>query len=115
MRKTLYLKFIFAYFLFGLFGFITVATFISRLTTAFFLQQEARTLYKNASDISETQAVSLYNSEISLDSVQRQMELIAHYTGTEIWILNPSGRMVVNSANAPDPEQEIIIEGSDEE
>jgi signal transduction histidine kinase len=32
---------------------------------------------------------------------------------TEIWIINPSGRMVVNSANAPDPEQEIVVEGFD--
>ena len=113
MRKTLYLKFILAYVLFGLFGFFIVATFISRLTFAFFLQHDARNLYRCASEISETQAVSLYNSEVSLDSVQRQMELIGRYTETEIWILNPSGRMVVNTAQAPDPEKEIVVEGFD--
>ena len=113
MRKTLYLKFILAYVLFGLFGFFIVATFISRLTFAFFLQHDARNLYRCASEISETQAVSLYNSEVSLDSVQRQMELIGRYTETEIWIRNPSGRMVVNTAQAPDPEKEIVVEGFD--
>ena len=32
MHKTLYLKFILAYILFGVFGFIVVATFISNMT-----------------------------------------------------------------------------------
>ena len=32
MRKTIYLKFILAYALFAFFGFVTVATFVSRLT-----------------------------------------------------------------------------------
>ena len=113
MRRTLYLKFLLGYVLFGLFGFITVAGLISRLSYGFFLQQNARQLYRSAASISETHAVSLYNSEVSLESVQRQMELIALHTGTEIWILNPSGRMVVNSAQAPDPVQEIFVEDFD--
>ena len=33
MKKTLYLRIILAYILFGLFGFFSVATIISRLTT----------------------------------------------------------------------------------
>lgn len=32
MRKTLYLKFILAYLIFGFFGFVVVATFVSSLT-----------------------------------------------------------------------------------
>jgi signal transduction histidine kinase len=41
------------------------------------------------------------------------MESLSYFMDTEIWIINPSGRMVVNSASAPDPEQEIMVEGFD--
>ena len=105
MRKTLYLKFILAYILFAFFGFFTVATFCLRSTS--------RDMHREASRIADTYAVDLYNSEISLDTVQKQMESLSYFMDTEIWIINPSGRMVVNSANAPDPEQEIMVEGFD--
>ena len=113
MRKTLYLKFILAYALFAVFGFITVATFVSRLTYAFCLRQTSRQLYQEAARIAETYATDLYNSEISLDTVQREMASLSYFMGTQIWILNPSGRMVVNSKEILDPETEVIVEGFD--
>ena len=113
MRKTLYLKFIFAYILFAFFGFVTVATFVSRLTYEYCQRRTSTEMYREASRIADTYAVDLYNSEISLETVQKQMESLSYFMDTEIWIINPSGRMVVNSASAPDPEQEIIVEGFD--
>ena len=113
MRKTLYLKFILAYILFAFFGFVTVATFVSRLTYEYCLRQTSGNMYREAARIADTYALDLYNSEISLDTVQKQMEALSYFMDTEIWIINPSGRMVVNSANAPNPEQEIIVEGFD--
>ena len=70
-------------------------------------------MYREATRIADTYAVDLYNSEISLETVQNQMEALSYFMDAEIWIINPSGRMVVNSANAPDPEQEIVVEGFD--
>ena len=113
MRKTLYLKFILAYILFAFFGFVTVATFVSRLTYEYCQRQTSRDMYREAVRIADTYAVDLYNSDISLETVQRQMESLSYFMDTEIWIINPSGRMVVNSADAPDPETEIIVEGFD--
>ena len=98
MRKTLYLKFILAYILFAFFG---------------FERQTSRDMYREAVRIADTYAVDLYNSDISLETVQKQMESLSYFMDTEIWIINPSGRMVVNSADAPDPETEIIVEGFD--
>ena len=111
MRKTLYLKFILAYILFAFFGFFTVATFVSKLTYEYCLRQTSKDMYHEATKIADTYAVDLYNSDISLETVQKQMEALSYFMDTEIWIINPSGRMVVNSANAPDPEKEIIVEG----
>ena len=113
MKKTLYLRIIFAYILFGLFGFVAVATIISRLTTEYCIRKNARTLYGEASRISDTYAVELYKSRVSLEEVQAQMEALSSYMNTEIWILNPSGRMVVNTKQAPDPTQETYVENFD--
>jgi len=113
MRKTLYLRIILAYILFGLFGFIAVATVVSRLTTQYCIRDKARALYGEASRISDTYASDLYNATVSLEAVQAQMEALSAYMDTEIWILNPSGRMVVNSAQAPDPNQEKLVENFD--
>ena len=113
MRKTIYLKFILAYALFAFFGFVTVATFVSRLTYEYCQRQTSRNMYQEATRIADTYAADLYNSEISLETVQKQMESLSYFMDTEIWIINPSGRMIVNSADAPDPEQEIVVEGFD--
>lgn len=113
MRKTLYSRFILAYLLFALFGFTAVATVVFRLTTEYCIRDNARRLYGEASRISDTYASDLYNSTISLETVQSQMEALASYMDTEIWILNPSGRLIVNSRRAPDPSEETIVEGFD--
>ena len=110
MKKTLYFRIILAYILFGLFGFIAVATVVSRLTTEYCIRDKARMLYGEASRISDTYALQLYRSKIKLEDVQAQMEALSSYMDTEIWILNPSGRMVVNSRMAPDPGQETYVE-----
>ena len=113
MRKTLYFRIIIAYLLFAIFGFVAVATAGSRMTTEYCIRDRARTLYGEAVRISDTYASDLYDSTISLETVQRQMEALSSYMNTEIWILNPSGRMIVNSRQAPDPGKEIIVEGFD--
>ena len=113
MRKTLYLKFILAYFIFGIFGFIAVATVGSSLTTENVRRRVARNLYQEATEIAGTYASDLYNSDVTLESVQRQMETLASYLHAEIWIINPSGRMIVNSSDEPAPDEEIYVENFD--
>ena len=54
MRKTLYLKFILAYIIFGLFGFVVVATFVSNMTMDHLKKEKADTLYKGATLIANT-------------------------------------------------------------
>ena len=113
MKKTLYLKFILAYIIFGVFGFAIVASFIYNLITERCRREIANDLYREAAQISTTYAADLYNSEISLDSVNRQLRALASYNDTEIWILNPSGRVVVNTELSLSPDTELFVEGFD--
>ncbi|MBQ9611295.1 MAG: HAMP domain-containing protein [Lachnospiraceae bacterium] len=113
MRKTLYLKFIFAYLLFGIFGFIVVATFVSNMTLDACKQGAAGNLYREATIIADSYAADLYNSEVSLETVHQQLTALAGYTNTEIWIMNPSGRLVVRSGEMIPPNTEIYVKGFD--
>ncbi len=72
MRKTLYLKFILAYFIFGIFGFIAVATVGSSLTTENVRRRVARNLYQEATEIAGTYASDLYNDHQPLRTDDRQ-------------------------------------------
>ena len=109
MKRTLYLKFVLAYLIFAFFGFIVVATFTSSMTLEHMKRERADTLYKEALLISDSYATDLYNSEITLESVWRQIEAIGAFVDASIWIVNPSGLIVLDSSTPPDIENSITI------
>ena len=113
MRKTLYLKFLLAYFIFGFFGFVTVATFVNSMTMEHLKREKADALYKEATLIANTYASDLYNNETSLDTVKKQLDALDTYLSSTLWIINPSGRMILNSEAPVDLENETVITGFD--
>ena len=113
MRKTLYLKLILAYIIFGFFGFIVVATFVSNMTFDHLTKEEADSLYREATLIANTYATDLYNNEISLEAVKSQLDALDTYLNATLWIINPSGRMILDSSSPLDLENEIMIEDFD--
>ncbi|MCI9230596.1 MAG: hypothetical protein HFH96_05700, partial [Lachnospiraceae bacterium] len=70
MKKTLYLKFILAYFIFGVFSFIIVTTFVPSMTRDHLIREKAEDLYLEATRISDTYAAGLYASETDLETVK---------------------------------------------
>lgn len=113
MRKTLYLKFILAYFIFGFFGFVVIATFVSSMTMDNLKKEKADTLYREATLIANTYASDLYNSETTLEAVKGELDALDTYLDATIWIINPSGRMVLDSSAPMDVENEVVIENFD--
>lgn len=113
MRKTLYLKFILGYIIFGFFGFIVVATFVSNMLTDNLVREKTGELYREATIIANTYAGDLYNQEASLDTVRTQIEALSHYMETTIWIINPSGRMVMDSSASVGQDADRVVVGFD--
>ena len=113
MRKTLYLKFLLGYLIFGFFGFIVVATFVSSMTLEHLKREKADALYKEANLIAKTYASDLYNNETSLDTVKNQLDALDTYLSATIWIINPSGRMILDSSSPVNIENEVVIENFD--
>lgn len=113
MRKTLYLKFCLAYLIFGCFGFFIVATFTSNMTLEHLKREKADALYKEATLIANTYASDLYNNEVSLDVVKKQLDAIDIFIGAQIWIINPSGRLILKTNSPLDVSTEIVVENFD--
>ncbi len=114
MKRTLYIKFLLAYLLFGIFGFIVVATFVCGMTFDRLKRDKADSMYRMATQIANTYAADLYNSETSLEAVHEELASLSMYMdGSPIWIVNPSGRLVLDSSRILDPGKEIVINGFD--
>lgn len=113
MRKTLYLKFCLAYLIFGFFGFLIVATFVSNMTLEHLKREKAEMLYKESTLIANTYASALYNNEVSLETVKTQMDTLSVYLDADIWIINPSGRMILDTGSPLNPSEVKIVENFD--
>lgn len=113
MRKTLYLKLILAYIIFGLFGFLVVATFVTDMTFNHLKKEKADSLYREATLIANTYAADLYNTDVALETVKAQLDALDTYLNATIWIINPSGRMILDSSAPVDVENEVVVENFD--
>lgn len=113
MKKTLYFKFILAYLIFGIFGFIIISTFIPTMIEEKLVKDKAKDLYTEAILIAEDYASGLYTSETSLETVKTILDALAVYMNSEIRIINPSGRLVLDTNTALNVEEEIYITNFD--
>ncbi len=113
MKKTLYLKFLLAYAIFGFFGFFIVSAIVPGLFKTYLVNERSKELYANATHISDTIATELYASETSLESVKEELDSISEYLDCRIRIINPSGRLVVDSSEPLDVEKIIVIDDFD--
>lgn len=113
MKKTLYLKFVLAYFIFGVFGFVIITTFVPSMTREHLVREKAEALYSEATLIANTYASGLYSSETTLETVKNQLDALAIYLNSTIRIVNPSGRMVLDTNTPINVEDVVIIENFD--
>lgn len=113
MKKTLYLKFVLAYFIFGVFGFIIITTFVPNMTQEHLVREKAENLYYEATLIANTYASGLYTNETSLETVKTQLDSLAVYLGSTIRIINPSGRLVLDTNTPINVEEVVVIDDFD--
>lgn len=109
MKKTIYLKFLVAYLIFGIFGLFIVASFVPKLTTQHLIRQEAKALYEEATFIANRQGSQLYISKTSLEHVKEQFDALAVYMDATIRVINPSGLVVLDTDYPLNPNDTITI------
>ncbi len=113
MKKTLYLKFLLAYVIFGIFSFVIVSTFVENLIYGHLTKESASTLYEEASLIAENYASELYQNENDLVTVKKQLDTLAGYLNCAVRIINPSGRIILDTTLPLDVESVLQIDGFD--
>ena len=99
MTHSLYSKFIIGYLIFGLLGFVTIATVSSDMTYDYLLEVKSNALYDEAnllaSDFSQ-----LYRGQLSsLTEATPRLKTAAAYLHGEAWIVDSAGHIVADSSN----------------
>ncbi|MBQ9550766.1 MAG: GHKL domain-containing protein [Lachnospiraceae bacterium] len=98
MRRTLYLKFLLIYMLFGIAAVTVIATFTNRSTLQHLTDRAAVSLYREASLIASNYAVQIYDKDESAKTgAEMQLKAIDTYISAEIWIINNSGKVLFDS------------------
>lgn len=113
MKRTLYLKFLSGYLVFGILGFVLVSTVTHHGLRNQVEASEARTLYTECTAIASRYALNYYNGSLELTDLHSHLETISHYMNTQIKVIDVSGRIIIDSANAQALHQDTKIEGFD--
>jgi len=102
IRRSLYLKFLLGYLLFGVAGFLAVSTLSARLTESYLIKSRARTLYDEANLIAAAYSGVYDGKALPLQSAYPQLEAVSTYLRAEIWIMDKNGAIVIDSAHSGD-------------
>ncbi len=100
MTRSIYMKFILGYIVFGLLGFIFIATFSSRMTYNYLVETEAGSLYDEAMMLATDYSDIYQGRSLSLATVTPQLEAVSKYLGTSAWIVDSSGTIVAETSPA---------------
>lgn len=98
MKRTLFLKFLMSYLLFGILAFITLFAYSQHAITRFVEQKEAQQLYRESAMIASRYASAYTNASISLNDFRLQMQTLSSYLSADIWVVNNRGEILFNSA-----------------
>lgn len=107
MTHSLYYKFILGYLLFGLLGFVTIATFSSEITDRYLLRQHSDGLYDEANQIASSYSGMYHGMDMNLSSSYPELVKEANYLHAQIWIVDRQGNVVADSQQ-PDNEGKVI-------
>ena len=111
MTHSLYAKFILGYLVFGLIGFVFIATFSSHITYRYLISEESEALYDEANLLAGTYSDIYQGRDISLDAASPQLEAVAVYLRAQAWVLDQRGAVVAETA--PSSHVGTVIEGFD--
>ena len=107
MKKTLYPKLLGGYLLFGLLGFLIIATFTYHLTFQHLEKKEVQNLYRESSLISSNYAQNYFSHAMSLDDVNTQLSTLSTYLNADIWIMDLNGNVIVDTGSSSDEPRKV--------
>ena len=100
MRKSIYIKLLLSYAVYGIVAFIVICTFTQYSTLKYMQKREAQRLYRESALIAADYAAEYYKSSITLDDFQKHMEIVSDYLSADVWIVDNAGNILVDSSDS---------------
>lgn len=97
MTRSLYSKFILGYLIFGLLGFITIATISSKMIRDYLVRYQADAMYDEANIIASSCSTLYQGKRLDSELVSSQIRTLSKYLRAEIWIVDRQGAVIMNS------------------
>lgn len=111
MTHSLYSKFILGYLLFGILGFITIATFSSQLAYQHLIEEKSDALYDEANLLASTYSDIYQGKNINLATANPQLQAVATFLGANVWVIDRTGTVIAETS--PASHLNMKIEGYD--
>ncbi len=99
MKRTLYLKLLGAYLIFLILAMVLLSTFTEKLVQNHLTQSETERLYRESTILAYDYR-SLFKAEgDGLPNIQNELEIIGGYMGSDIWIIDNQGNVLLDSSD----------------
>lgn len=113
MKKTLYLKFLLAYAVFGLLGFIAISTIGSRLVQSHLEKSISEQIYREANAISFDNTVRYRAATYNLKNIYSNLSSLAVYQDAQIWMMNQTGDILLDTSHGEPYQTPLELDGFD--
>ncbi len=100
---------IFSYLAFAILGFILISTFTARYNQNYLEQHYASALRRESSLIADSFSNNYYSSELTSEEFQKQIAAVSRYLDADIYIVNTSGKVLINSGKYVRPSESETI------
>lgn len=113
MNRTLYWKFLVSYALLGLAAFLLISTAGSKMIELRITEATASRLNNEALSVASSQASRYYLNSTSLQDTYSNLYSLGAYQNSQIWLISPSGEILLNTNRPLDEERPEVLEGFD--
>ncbi|MDD7643165.1 MAG: HAMP domain-containing sensor histidine kinase [bacterium] len=103
MKRTLGYKLIGGIVLYGVLGFLLVASLVEWTFQQKAQSTEATKLYKEALAITSNYAEDYYRNRLTQEELEEQMRVLSSYTEGEIWIVDRKGIVLIGKEKSGEP------------
>lgn len=113
MKRRISLRFLEAYILIGLVGFLLITLAGSRMVESVLEEDISSGLYQDAHNVADNQAVKSNLSSSNLSSIQSNLYMLSQYPSVIVWIINNEGEIIVSTRTDIAADEPIRIEDFD--
>lgn len=98
MKKLLYLKFIFAFFILSFIGFFAISLVGENRIQNYMESIYSEELYREAADIAQHRATEYYMGTENLEELYQNLCTLSSYQNASIWLISPRGEILLNTS-----------------